>query len=228
MKSKKAKKKTSGKPATQTHLPITEIKDGVVILKDGTLRAILMTSSINFALKSEDEQNALISSYVGFLNGLDFPLQVVVQSRRLQIKPYLDRLAEAEKNQTNELLRAQIADYRSFVGQLVDMGEIMTKRFYVVVPYDPVTNSKKSFWSRLKEVLRPQLTVRMREDRFNKRKEDLEMRVRQVVSGLSGMGLEIIQLDSQSLIEIYYSTFNPDISFAEGLQPIDQLQIDNV
>ena len=89
MKNEKVKKKKSGKPSTQTHLPIAEIKDGAVILKDGTLRAVLMTSSINFALKSEDEQNALISSYVSFLNSLDFPLQIIIQSRRLQIKPYV-------------------------------------------------------------------------------------------------------------------------------------------
>src|SRR5690606_8228933 len=143
MKETKKKRKKPSRPSTQTHLPIAEIKDGVVILKDGTLRKVLMTSSINFALKSEDEQNALISSYVSFLNSLEFPIQIIVQSRKLQIKPYLAKLAELEKNQPKELLRIQIADYRAFVEELVDIGQIMTKKFYVVVPYDPLSNKKK-------------------------------------------------------------------------------------
>lgn len=226
MKSKQAQKKLAAKPATQTYLPIAEIKDGVVILKDGTLRAVLMVSSINFALKSEEEQNSIISSYVGFLNSIDFPLQIVVQSRRLQIKPYLTRLIEAEKKQQNELLRAQIADYRSFVEQMVGADQIMTKRFYAIISYDPISNRKKSFWARFKEVLKPALTVRLKEERFQQRKQDLDTRVRQVASGLSGINLEVAPLGSQALIELFYATYNPDISFAEGLEPIDKLQIE--
>lgn len=224
----KPKNKKSKKPSTQAHLPIAEIKDGVVIMKDGTLRAVLMTSSINFALKSEDEQNALISSYVGFLNSLDFPLQILVQSRRLRIKPYVEKLIEFEKEQPNELLRVQIADYRAFVQELVEIGQIMTKKFFVVVPYDPLSNQKKSFFSRFKEVLKPALTIRIKEDRFQKRKYDLDMRVRQVNSGLQSMGLVVTQLDTQALIELYYSTYNPDISFAESLQPIEELRIEKI
>lgn len=222
------KKKSSNRPATQTHLLIAEIKDGVVVLKDGTLRAVLMTSSINFSLKSEDEQNALISSYVSFLNSIDFPLQIVIQSRQLQIKPYIEKLREVEHQQANELLRVQTADYRSFVEELVQMGQIMTKRFYVIVPYDPISNKRKSFFTRFKEVLKPALTVRLKEQRFAQRKGDLDMRVRQVVQGLEGMGLQIIQLDTQALIELYYSTYNPDIAFAEQLQPIEQLQVEQI
>ena len=210
------------------HLPIVGIKDGAVILRDGTLRSVLMTSSINFALKSADEQNALIFSYVSFLNSIDFPVQVLVQSRRLQIKSYLDNLEKAEKKQTNELLRVHTADYKSFIQELVELGEIMTKRFYVVVPYDPLSNRKKGFFARFKEVLKPALTVRLKEERFQKRKADLDLRVRQVTSGLQGMGLDVAQLDTQSLIELYYSTYNPDISFSEGLQPVENLRIEEI
>lgn len=218
------KKKKSNRPATQTYLPIAEIKEDVVILKDGTLRAVLMVSSINFALKSEDEQNALISSYVGFLNSLDFPLQIVIQSRRLQIQSYLDQLVVIEKEQPNELLRIQIADYRAFVQELVDIGQIMTKKFYVIVPYDPISNKKKSFWARFQEVLKPAVTVRLKDERFRERKEDLDIRVRQVDGGLQGLGLNVGRLDTQSLIEMYYSTYNPDIAFAEQLGNIRELQ----
>ncbi|EKD67612.1 MAG: hypothetical protein ACD_48C00311G0003 [uncultured bacterium] len=226
MKDKKKKAKQQSRPATQTYLPIAEIRDGVVVLKDGTLRKVLMTSSINFALKSEDEQNALISSYVSFLNSLEFPIQIVVQSRRLQIKPYLAKLLEMEKKQGSELLKVQIADYRAFVEELVDIGQIMTKRFYVVVPYDPLSNRKKGFFARFKEVLKPALTVRLKDDRFQKRKEDLEVRVRQVMGGLDAMSLQTVDLDTEALIELYYMGYNPDIAFAESLGDVDNLQID--
>lgn len=226
MKNEKKKNKKAKRPATKTHLPIAEIKEGMVVLKDGTTRAVLLTSSINFALKSEDEQNALISSYVGFLNSIDFPLQIVVQSRRLQIRPYLEELGKIEAEQKNELLRIQIADYRAFVKELVDIGQIMTKRYYVVVPYDPLSNTKKSFWSRIKDVLRPMASIRLKEDRFRQRKEELDTRVRQVISGLSSVGVTAVQLDTQALIELYYSTFNPDISYGETMSSVEDLQVE--
>jgi len=228
MQNKKAVKKTAKKPSTQTYLPIAEVRDGVVVLKDGTLRSVLITSSINFALKSEDEQNGIISAYVGFLNSLDFPIQICVQSRRLQIKPYLEKLIVQEKKQTNELLRVQTADYRSFIEELVDIGKIMTKKYYVVVSYDPLSNKKKSFWARFKEVIKPALTLRLKDERFKQRKEELDLRVRQVSSGLEGIGLQVAQLDTQSLIELYYNTYNPDISFAEQLGDVDKLQLEEM
>jgi type IV secretory pathway VirB4 component len=226
MPDKPKKNKAAKIPATQAHLSIAEIRDGVVILMDGTLRAVLMVSSINFALKSEDEQNALVSSYVSFLNSIDFPLQIVAQSRRLQIKPYLQKLEQIEKAQTNELLRIQIADYRVFVKELVDMGQIMTKRFFVVVPYDPVSNKKKSFGTRLNEAVRPAFSVKLKEEKFRQRKEELDMRARHVRSGLESMGLQVVALDTQALIELYYSTYNPDIAFAEQLESVEKLRVE--
>ena len=226
MKSKKAQRKKNAKASTQASLPIAEIKDGVVVLKDGTMRAVIMVSSINFALKSEDEQNAVISSYVGFLNSIDFPIQVVVQSRKLQIQPYLDSLFETEKQQTNELLRVQIADYRAFVAELVQMGQIMTKRYYVVVPYDPASDKRKGFWTRLKEVVKPAISLKLKDDRFRKRKEGLDMRIRHVSGGLQGIGLTIAQMDTQALIELYYSTYNPEIAFAEPMGNVNQLRVE--
>ena len=220
------KKKKNKRPSTQAHLPIAEIRDGVVIMKDGTLRTVLITSSINFSLKSEEEQNALISSYVGFLNSIDFPLQIVVQSRQLQIEPYLEKLIKLEQEQKNDLLRVQIADYRAFVNELVDIGQIMTKKFYIVVPYDPLSNKKKSFWSRLGEVARPGKAIRIKDKLFQERKRELDLRVRHVTGGLSSMGLQIVPLDTQALIELYYTTYNPDISLNQQLQPIEKLQVE--
>lgn len=227
MKNKKAVKKKKKIIPAQNHLLISEIKNDTVIMKDGTLRAVLMVSSINFALKNEDEQNAIVAAYVSFLNGLEHPLQVVIQSRQLQIKPYLDKLLSIERQQNNELLRVQIADYRSFVSQLVDLGEIMSKRFYVVVPYDPLSNKNKSFWSRLGEVVNPAGAVKLKGEKFMKRKYELDQRVRQIESGLSSMGLTVARLDTQSLIEVYYGTYNTDIALTEPMPNQEQMEVNS-
>lgn len=212
--------------STQQYLDIAEVRDNVVIMKDGTLRAVILVSSINFALKSEDEQTAVISSYVSFLNSLDFPIQVVIQSRKLNIDTYLERLKEAEKTQRNELLRAQITDYRQFVKELIELGQIMSKRFFVVVPYNPGSNKAKSFWDRLSEVASPVKAVRAKEAQFQDRKKSLELRTSLVVGGLSGMGLQVQQLDTQGLVELYYTVYNPDIFLTEKLAPLDQMQVE--
>jgi len=227
MKNKKAEKKKNSVPSTQHSMPLAEIKSDTLVMKDGTLRAILMVSSINFALKNEDEQNAIVSAYVSFLNSLEYPLQIIIQSRKLNIKPYLEKLVKREREQTNDLLRTQIADYRSFVAELVQLGNIMNKNFFIVVPYDPLSNKKRSFWSRLSEVANPAITVKLKEARFMQRKHDLDRRVRIVESGLSGMNLEVARLDTQSLIELLYNTFNPDLALVEPLPTLNQIQVEN-
>jgi hypothetical protein len=214
--------------STQQYLDIAEIKDNTVVMKDGTLRAVLLVSSINFALKNEDEQTAIISAYISFLNSLDHPLQIVIQSRKLYIKPYLDKLIKQEREQPNELLRAQIADYRSFVSELVSLSDIMSKQFFVVVPYDPVSNKQKSFWLRAAEVINPTRGIKLKGDRFLKRKYDLDMRVRQIEAGLSSMGLTLAQLDTQALIELYYSSYNPDIALTEHLPPLQDSRVEDI
>jgi len=213
-------------PSTKKYLDIAEIREDVVIMKDGTLRAVLLASSINFALKSEEEQEAIISGYVGFLNSIDFPLQIVIQSRRLNIEKYLEKLKEQEKKQTNELLKIQIADYRQFVGELIEMGDIMSKSFYVVVPYSPFTNKQKGFFERLKEILTPAGAIRLRKELFAKRKRELMLRADSVSSGLQSMGVQTAALDTQSLIELYYNAYNPDLIETEKLVPLSNLRIE--
>jgi hypothetical protein len=213
-------------PSTRQHLDIAEIKEDVVIMKDGTVRAVLLASSINFALKSEEEQNAIISGYVQFLNGLDFPLQIVIQSRRLNIERYLDKLKEQEKNQVNELLKIQIADYRQFVGELIQMGDIMSKKFYVVVPFSPFSDKQKGFFSRFKEILTPASALKLRGEKFLKRKRDLMLRVESVATGLQSMGIQTAALDTQGLIELFYNAYNPDLVETEKLTSIDNLKIE--
>lgn len=223
-----SKKLAGGKPGprTQQHLDIAEIKEDVVVLKDGTMRAVLICSSINFALKSDEEQEAIIQAYMQFLNALEFPLQIVIQSRRLNIDPYIEQLKASEKTQTNELLKAQIRDYTSFITELVTLGDIMSKRFLLIVPFDPLTNKRKGFFSRFREVLTPALTVRLQEERFRARRADLMQRLDHIATLLGSMGVLPQLVDTQGLIELYYTVYNPDVFDIQKLKPIGELRVE--
>jgi len=223
----KPSKSTPKQPSTASYLPLSEIRDGCVVMKDGTLRAVLMCSSVNFALKSEDEQNATIQAYVSFLNSIDFALQIVIQSRRLNIDGYLQKLAELEKQQPNELLRVQMTEYVSYIKELISLGEIMTKRFYIVVPYNPNSDKRRSFWSRLQSVLSTAGTIKLSRDKFVHYAEALEQRLSYVVSGLSSMGVKAVRLDTQGLIELYYNTYNPELKDQQKLVEMNKIQVES-
>lgn len=224
-----SKKLVGSKPGvpSQRYLDIAEIKEDVIIMKDGTLRAVLLVSSINFALKSVDEQNAIVQAYMQFLNSLDFPIQIVIQSRRMNIDEYMRKLAESEKKQENDLLRHQIADYREYVKQLVDLGDIMQKKFFVVVPLDPSTDRQKSFFTRLSEILTPSIAIRLSDEVFKKNKESLSLRINTVVSGLGSMSLNAVNLDTQSLIELFYTVYNPELFENERMTNTGKLQLES-
>ncbi len=212
--------------STQQYLDIAEIKDNVVVMKDGTLRTVLLVSSINFALKSEDEQNAVISSYVRFLNNLSFTLQIVIQSRELDIDNYIQYLKTKEKEQINKLLKIQTADYIEYVKELTSLGKIMNKRFYVIVPYDPTTDKQKGFFSLLSEALRPATIIKLKEKTFIRHQKMLNQRTNGVISGLESMGVSVIPLDTQSLIELYYKTYNPETSKNQELVDLNKMRVE--
>jgi hypothetical protein len=224
-----SKKLAGPKPglASQKFLDIAEIREDTVIMKDGTLRAVLLVSSINFALKSVDEQNAIVQAYMQFLNGLDFPIQVVIQSRRMNIDNYLRQLSDQEKILTNDLLKRQIRDYKDFIKQLIQLGDIMQKRFFVVVPLNPATDEQKGFFKRMGEILTPTVAIRLSEERFQKLKFDLSLRMNQVISGLSSMSLNAVPLDTQSLIELYYNVYNPELFQTQPLTDLAKLQVES-
>ena len=131
------------KNATQEFVPIDDVRDGIAILKNGSMRGIFMASSVNFSLKSIDEKQAILMQFQNFLNSLDFPVQIIIQSRRLDIRPYLALLKERHKEQTNDLMKIQIEQYIAFIRSFTESSNIMTKNFYVVVPYDPAIISTK-------------------------------------------------------------------------------------
>ena len=225
MQSKKLAGSKPGVPS-QRFLDISEIKEDIVVMKDGTLRAVLLVSSINFALKSVDEQNAIVQAYMQFLNSLDFPIQIVIQSRKMNIDEYLRKLGDSEKTQKNDLLRRQIADYRDYVKQLVELAEIMQKKFFVVVPLDPSTDKNKGFFGRMSEILTPSVAVHLNEERFRKNKESLMLRVNTIIGGLQSMSLNSVMLDTQSLIELFYTVYNPDLFESERMVDVKKLQLE--
>ncbi len=226
MQSKKLAKAKPGQP-TNKFLDIAEIREDCVVLKDGTLRSVIMCSSINFALKSVDEQQATIQAYMQFLNGLEYSVQVVIQSRKMNIDGYIAALNEREKTIENDLLKAQIRDYRSFITELVELGEIMQKRFYLVVPYDPTSDKQRSFFTKLSEAIYPASVVKLSEAKFKERREALQQRVSIMLGGLTSMGLQGIVLDTQSLIELYYTVYNPDVYDTQKMGDVRELRVES-
>ncbi|MFA5135040.1 MAG: hypothetical protein WC505_04635 [Patescibacteria group bacterium] len=224
------KKETIAKKAsvisTQQYLDILEVRDDAIILRDGTLRGIILVSSINFALKSEDEQNAVISGYVQFLNSLDFPLQILIQSRKLNIDEYLDRLKLIEKEQTNELLKTQTREYRQYIAELVQLADIMTKRFFLVVPYSVGSIKSKGFLARMREALSPSTVITIKQKKFEKHRTELWKRMEYVIDGLSSFGLNGKALDTQGLIEVFYNTYNPDTYDQQELVDVGKLNLE--
>ena len=200
-----AGQKQNFKP-TQNFVPIQEVRDGIVILKDGSMRAILMTSSVNFALKSEEEQMAILAQFQNFLNSLDFPIQIYVQSRDLDIRPYVAKLEELYKTQTSDLMRIQTREYIGFIKTFVDASSIMTKRFFMVVPYEQAILStgkgKVSFGK--KKGNTPERSARFEENR-----SQIEQRVAVIEQGMARTGIRIVSLGTEEIIELFYKMFNP-------------------
>lgn len=213
--------------STQRYLKIADIRKDTVIMKDGTLRAVLMVSSINFALKSEEEQEAIINGYVSFLNNLNFSIQVVVQSRELNIAGYLESMRKKANEQTNELLKNQTLQYVDYIGQLVSLGKIMNKHFFIVVPYNPISDRRKGFWQSLIEAFRPIDTISLKEDRFIYLNKQLETRISNITSGLSSVGLNVARLDTQGLIELFYNNYNQETASNQPLDDIGKININN-
>ncbi len=196
----------SGK-ATQSFVPIEEIRDGIVVLKDGSMRAIMMASSINFALKSQDEQQAILAQFQNFLNTLDFSIQFYVQSRELDIAPYLELLASRESSQTNDLMRIQLREYMNFIREFTEEVDIMAKSFFVVISYTPakvdVAKGIKSLLSGgKKEAVLPAQA-------FEEHRSQLEQRVAITTQGLARIGVRTVILGTNEIVDLFYHIFNP-------------------
>ena len=211
--------------STQNTLLISEIKDGIVIMKDGSLRAVVLGSAINFDLMSPQEQDAVEYAYQGFLNSLHFPVQIVIKSQKIDLDNYIERLTGLRNEQANDLLGVLMEDYIANIRALVDEVNIMDKQFYVVVPFFPSPNIKKSISliAGLQAAFQPTPVTTVTEEDFRQYKQELSQRVALVSSGMSQMGIRAIALGTQELIDLYYGWYNPDVAPNEKL--IDASQI---
>lgn len=194
---------TKAPTPTQAFVPIKEIRNGIVILKDGSYRGILICSSINFALKSEDEQHAITLGFQNFLNTLDFSIQIVVNSRRMDLRPYLSLLEQKIPEQKSELMRIQLREYMEFIRSFADQANIMTKSFYVVVSYVPHVTTASAIG------LFKGRSPAQAADSFDEERAQLEQRMTLVANGLSGTGVRAVPLGTEEVIELLYRSFNP-------------------
>lgn len=198
----------TGAPAQQ-FLAIETIREDVAVLKDGSFRVVLMCSSLNFALKSADEQDAIIFQYQNFLNYLDFSLQFIIHSRRLNIAPYLEQLKDRQREEQNDLLKIQITEYLEFIKTFVETTNIMSKTFYVVVPFTPPVTLKGGALDTLFSAFGLGKKGGAAEIPFEEYKNQLWQRVETVVAGLQGVGIRAAPLNTEELIELFYGLYNP-------------------
>jgi type IV secretory pathway VirB4 component len=215
-----------GKPtaSTQAFLDVSEIKQGTIILKDGSLRAVIVVSATNFSLKSQEEQNAIISSYQSLLNALDFPIQILMQSRKLDINAYLEKMRGIMQNQKNELLRLQTQEYIEYIAKLVEFASIMNKTFYVIVPFSAEV-MKSTFMSRFGTLFNPAGDLKLRKEDFEKNHEKLSQRVEQVSGELTGMGLRTIVLNTEELVELLYNSYNLSNASPVRIKSVEELEL---
>ncbi len=197
------------KAATQDFIPIRDIRDNVVIQKNGQMCMVLLASSVNFALKSLDEQRAILMQFQQFLNTIDFTLQIYVQSRRLNIKPYLTLLSGMEEKQDNELMRMQLREYIEFIHTFTRDVDVMSKSFFVVVPYTP---AKLNITKGITNLFTPSGSNRSglpNQTQFEEHRIQLEQRVGMVTEGLARIGVRSIALQKDDLVELFYHLYNP-------------------
>jgi hypothetical protein len=197
--------------ATQEFVPIKEVRDGVVILKDGGMRAILLCSSLNFALKSEDERNAILLQFQDMLNSLDFSIEILVQSRKLDIRPYLALLEDRLSKQENNLLKIQVREYIEFIKNFTETTNIMTKHFFIVVPYSAAILNAGSAGGLVSRfgLGGKKDSKEAHEANFDENRSQLEERVSVVEQGLVRTGIRVARLGTEEVIELFYKAFNP-------------------
>lgn len=200
---------TATKPAqaTQAFVPVKEIRNGVIILKDGGYRGVLMCSSINFALKGADEQRAIVEGFQSFLNTLDFSIQIVVNSRKMDLRPYLALLEQTAPRQKTELLRIQLREYEEFIRSFAEQANIMTKTFYIVVPYASSGSAQVAKAVGFLGGKKPSAAQSAGD--FEAERAQLEERLALVAGGLAGTGVRAVPLGTEEVIELLYRSFNP-------------------
>jgi hypothetical protein len=221
--------------STQNTLQIAEIRDGIVIMNDGSFRSVIMVKSVNFDLMSPQEQEALEYSYQGFLNSLYFPVQIFLRSSKVDLRPYIEKLDKIRSEHDNMLLAYLMEDYINYIAGLSQQTNIMDKMFYVVVPFFPHTDiqkaltQSKNFFSGLSQMFNSkEQHVTINEADLEAAKTELRNRVQAILSGLMQCGVQGLPLDTEELIELYYDTYNPDTATRQQLKNFDAMTADIV
>ena len=219
--------------STQNALQIAEIRDGIVIMNDGSFRSVVMVKSINFDLMSQSEQEAVEFSYQNFLNSLYFPVQIFIRSQKVDLQPYIDKLEKIRSEHDNMLLALLMDDYIDYIDALSQQTNIMDKKFYIVIPYFPVVElqkaltSSKNFFSGVFDLFNAkEKHVTINETDLEKAKNELRNRVQAVLVGFQQCGIQGLPLDTQELIELYYDTYNPDTATRQQLKNFNDLTAD--
>ncbi len=219
--------------STQNALQIAEIRDGIVIMNDGSFRSVVMVKSINFDLMSPQEQEAVEYSYQGFLNSLYFPVQIFVRSQKVDLQPYIEKLDKIRTEHENMLLALLMDDYIGYIDQLARQTNIMDKKFYLVIPYFPVIDvqkalsQSKNFFTGIAQLFNSKEDhVTINDADLEKAKTELRNRVQAVLGGLQQCNIQGLPLDTQELIELYYDTYNPDTATRQQLKNFDNLTAD--
>jgi len=219
--------------STQNSLLIAEIRDGIVIMNDGSFRSVVMVKSVNFDLMSPQEQEAVEYAFQGFLNSLYFPLQIFIRSQKVDLEPYITKLDKIRTEHDNMLLAMMMEDYIGYIDQLSQQTNIMDKKFYVVVPYFPhidvqkaITQSKNFVTGFVDLFNKKEQRVVINEAELEKAKTELRNRVQSVLQGLLQAGIQGLPLDTQELIELYYDTYNPDTATRQQLKNFNELNAD--
>lgn len=202
--------------ASQQFVPVQEVRDGIVVQKDGTLCAVLLVSSINLSLKAYDEQRAVLLQFQSFLNTLDFPVQIIIQSRRYDVRPYILTLENRLREQQEQLLQVQTREYIEFIQSFTDQVNVMRKSFFIVIPYIPPVLSQGKGAGRIFSFLRKTSSTAESLTNFEEQRTQLEERMSVVEQGLTRLGLRLVQLGTQEIIELLYKTFNPGETTSEA------------
>ena len=206
-------------PSTQKSIDIAGIKDGILIMKNGEYRIIFSVASVNFALKSEEEKNAIVFQFQNFLNSLHFPLQIVIRSKRVDLAPYLEKMKVLAQQQPNELLQAQTNEYIDFVTRLIEVANIMKKAFFVVIGEQGLIPKRTGIFDNIFKKNDPD-TLRIAEDEYKKKIDGLKQKANNVAYGLSQIGLRTKQLSSEEIIAFFYQSYNPDLAEKQHLKDI--------
>jgi type IV secretory pathway VirB4 component len=219
--------------STQNALQIAEIRDGVVIMNDGSFRSVVMLKSVNFDLMSNNEQESIEYAYQSFLNSLYFPIQIFIRSQKVDLQPYIDKLDKIRTEHDNMLLALLMDDYIGYIEALSQQTNIMDKKFYIVIPYfpfqeeiKPLTQSKNFFSGLASLFNNKEQNIVINEADLEKAKAELRNRVQSALSGLRACGVQGLPLDTQELIELYYDTYNPDTASRQQLKNFDELNTD--